>query len=48
MAKHHNNVASNSRNALKFVRMYNVAATFTMGVNNPTPALSGNSTAIAP
>jgi hypothetical protein len=28
--------------------MHNVAATFTMGVNDPTPAISGHGAAIAP
>ena len=32
----------------QFVRMDNIAATFAMGVNDPTPAISGNGAAIAP
>ena len=32
----------------QFVRMDNVAATFAMGVNNPTPAIAGDGAAIAP
>jgi hypothetical protein len=32
----------------QFVRMDNVAATFPMGVDDPTPAVSGNGAAITP
>ena len=34
--------------AQQFVRMDDVAATFAMGVNDPTPAISGDSAAKAP
>jgi hypothetical protein len=40
---------SSSRNgAQQFARMHIVAATFSMSVNNPAPAISGNGAAIAP
>src|SRR6478672_5930161 len=32
----------------QFVRTHNVAATFAMSVNDPTPTISGNGAAIAP
>jgi hypothetical protein len=36
------------KGAQQLVRMRNVAATFAMGVNHPTPAISGNGAAITP
>ena len=47
--KNHRSIAFNSRNALgSSSECNNVAATFAMSVNDPTPAISGNGAAIIP
>ena len=43
--KHYRNVDSNSRNALRFDDV--AFAVAFVGINNPTPAISGNGAAIA-
>jgi hypothetical protein len=36
------------KGAQQFVRIHNVAATLAMGINDPTPTISGNGAAITP